>query len=196
MKDAFERRALLLQLGRTLQLLARILEVRPDAPGATTIGELIELNPILENEVLLEHVSASLSVEDFIARTLRGFCGWPEALLDEKLDHDVLALSVREALFGQNQRGWHGYTTGLRADVSWFGLDPTGRQGARRRKGAQATARPQRHTDASGPGANAAPSRDIERDKDDTDRTSEGVEELSPPHGAGRTNEQYLPEFE
>ena len=195
MKDAFERRALLLQLGRTLQLLARILEVRPGAPGAATIGELIELNPILESEVLLEHVSASLSVEDFVARTLKGFCRWPQALLDEKLDHDAFAVSVRDALFGQNQRGWHGYATGVRAEVGWFGLEPTGRQGTRRRKGARAIALPQRRADVSSL-SDTAPSRDIERDNDDTDQTSEGVEALSAPRGARRTNEQYLPEFE
>ncbi|WP_321924649.1 hypothetical protein [Paraburkholderia guartelaensis] len=197
MKDALERRALLLHLGRTLQLLARILEARPDATSATTIGELIEMNPVLEDDVLLEHVSASLNVEDFIAHTLRAFCAWPQALLDEKLDHDAFAVSVRDALFGMNLRGWHGYAAGLRAEVAWFGVEPAGRRGVRRRKAARTIAPPRRRTDVSGAQADAAAPRDIERDIDDeTERTSESVEGLSPPNGAERTNEQSLPEFE
>ncbi len=54
MNDAFERRALL-HLGRRLQLLARVLEARSTA---ATVGQLVELNPILEDETLLEHVSS------------------------------------------------------------------------------------------------------------------------------------------
>ncbi|HTR05967.1 MAG TPA: hypothetical protein VMJ11_04765 [Paraburkholderia sp.] len=193
MKDAFERRALLLHLGRTLQLLARILETRSKAE---TIGELIELNPILEDEILLEHVSPALSVDDFIAHALRAFCCWPEALLDEKLDHGTFAVPVRDGLFNLNLRGWHAYATGLRAEVPWFGLQPAARPRVSRRKHDRAIKPARTSADVSGAGAAAAPARDIERDKDEMDRTSESVEGLSPARGARRENEQYLPEFE
>lgn len=193
MKDAFERRALLLHLGRTLQLLARILETRSTAE---TVGELIELNPILEDEILLEHVSRALSVDDFIAHALRAFCSWPEALLDEKLDHDTFAVSVRDGLFDLNLRGWHAYATGLRAEVAWFGLRQPARPRVSRRRPSRAIAPPRTGVDVSGAGADAAPARDIERDKDEMDQTPESVEGLSPVRGTGRTNEQYLPEPE
>jgi len=193
MKDAFERRALLLHLGRTLQLLARIAETRSTAE---TVGELIELNPILEDEVLLEHVAPALSVDDFIARALRAFCAWPEALLDEKLDHDTFAISVRDELFDLNLRGWHAYAAGLRSEVTWFGLQAAARPRVSQRRHERAIVPARTSADVPGAGAAAAPARDIERDKDEMDRTSESMEALSPARGAGRTNEQYLPEFE
>ncbi|MEM5326980.1 hypothetical protein VSR34_10290 [Paraburkholderia sp. JHI2823] len=195
MNDAFERRALLLHLGRTLQLLARILETHATAE---TIGELIELNPILENEVLLRHVSPSMSVEEFVMRTQQAFCGWPQALLDETLDHDAFAASVRNRLFALNARGWHAYAAGLRSEVAWFGLESprASRPRARRRSDDRVAARSPARANVAGAGAAAASPRDIERDQDDPERTSENIEGLSPPRGATRLNEQSLPDFE
>jgi hypothetical protein len=192
MSDAFERRALLLHLGRTLQLLARILETRP---MAATVGELIALNPILEDDVLLAHVSPSLSVEAFIARALQAVCCWPQELLAEDLDHDAFTLPIRDGLFDQNSRGWHAYAAGLRSEVAWFGQERAGGRRVRHRRHNRAVA-PTRTSDVSGTGTAAAPARDIERDKDDMERISESVESLAPPNNAGRANEQSLPEFE
>ncbi|MFX1674891.1 hypothetical protein PWR63_22015 [Paraburkholderia sp. A2WS-5] len=194
MEDAFERRALLLHLGRTLQLLARILEMRPIAE---TVGELISLHPILENEILLGQVSASMSVEEFVARAQQAFCGWPQALLDEKLDHDAFAASVRDRLFALNLRGWHAYAARLRSEVAWFGLEPAlaKRPRVRHRKNDRAITRSPVREDVSDAGT-TAPVRDIERDKDDTGRVAQAVEGIAPQDRTGRANEQYLPEFE
>ncbi|WP_321937794.1 hypothetical protein [Paraburkholderia sp. J8-2] len=197
MEDAFERRALLLHLGRTLQLLARILQTQP---AVETVGDLIARNPILENEVLLGHVSRSMSLQEFIARTQQAFCGWPQALLEEKLDHDAFATSVRNRLFAQNPRGWHAYTTTLRPEVAWFGLEleptPASRSHGRHRRNNRTVARAPISADMAGVDAVAAPAREIERDKDDAGRTLESVEGLSSPYGSGRSNEQSLPDFE
>jgi hypothetical protein len=192
MEDAFERRALLLHLGRTLQLLAHILETRQTA---ATVGELIALNPILEDEILLAHVSPSLSVEDFVARALQAFCCWPRELLAEELDHDAFTISIREGLFGLNLRGWHAYAAGLRDEVAWFGLEQAGQRRNRHRRRNRVIA-PDRPGDLADEGAAAAPVRDVERDKDNMEWISENVEGLAPPNSAGRANEQYLPEFE
>lgn len=193
MKDAFERRALLLHLGRTLQLLARILETRSTA---ATVGELVALNPLLEDEPLLEHVLPSLSIEDFIAQTLQAFCAWPQRLLDEKLDHDTFATSVRDHLFDLNLRGWHAYATGLRAEVAWFGLKQAGRVRTHHRRHSRSIVPAQIEATVSGAITSPAPAQDIERDEGTANRISESVEGLAPPNSAERGNERSLPEFE
>ncbi|MCP3710076.1 hypothetical protein M3I54_24390 [Paraburkholderia sp. CNPSo 3274] len=164
--QSFERRALLLHLGRTLQLLARILEARHTAE---TVGELIALHPILEDEVLLGHVLPSMSVEEFIVRTQRTFCGWPQALLDEKLDHDAFDASVRDRLFALNLRGWHAYAASLRSEVAWFGLETAraNRPRTHHRSNDRVIAPAPIRADVAGASAAAAPARDIERDKDE-----------------------------
>jgi hypothetical protein len=193
MKDAFERRALLLQLGRTLQLLARILEMRSTA---ATVGELIALNPILEDEPLLEHVRPSLPIDDFIARALQAFSSWPQRLLDSELDHDAIATSVRDLLFDLNLSGWHAYAADLRAQVAWFGLDTAGRRRARRRGTGGASSPTQIEAAVSFAAATAEPAQDIERDEGAADRASESVESVVLPSSTERGNEQYLPDFE
>ncbi|WP_043285454.1 hypothetical protein [Paraburkholderia oxyphila] len=193
MKDAFERRALLLHLGRALQLVARILETRPTAQ---TVGQLVALHPILEGEPLLAHVRPSLRVEDFVAQALQAFCAWPRWLLDDELDRAGFAASVRERLFEQNASGWRAYAASLRAEVAWFGLEQPGKQRARPRKHSRATGPAQGDADAPRAALAAVPARDIERDEDATERISESVEGFAPANGARRANEQYLPEFE
>jgi hypothetical protein len=194
MKDAFERRALLLHLGRTLQLLARILETRSTA---ATVGKLIALNPLLEDEPLLEHVRPSLPVDDFIAQVLQAFCAWPQRLLDEKLDHDTFATSVRDHLFDLNLSGWHAYADEIRAEVAWFGLSETGRRrGARHRRHSRAVAPAEIDAAVSGAVTLPAPAQDVERDEGTANRISESVEGLAPPDSTERGNEQSLPEFE
>jgi hypothetical protein len=194
MKDAFERRALLLHLGRTLQLLARILETRSTA---ATVGELIALNPLLEDEPLLEHVRPSLPVGDFIAQALQAFRCWPERLLDEKLDHDTFATSVRDHLFDLNLSGWHAYAADLRAEVAWFGSAETGRRrSARHRRHSRAIAPAEIAAAVSGAVTPSAPSQDVERDEGTAERISQSIEGLAPPGTTERGNEQSLPEFE
>ena len=99
MNDAYERRALLLHLGSTLQTLSRILELeRSDE----TIGELITKHPILADVPLLEYVLEHLAVCNFTAAALHAFCLWPQQLLDDPLDRSALATSVLDHLFASN----------------------------------------------------------------------------------------------
>jgi hypothetical protein len=193
MKDTFERRALLLHLGRTLQLLARILETRSTA---ATVGELIALNPLLEDEPLLEHVRPSLPVDDFIAQALQAFCSWPQRLLDEKLDHDTFATLVRDHLFDLNLSGSHAYAADLRAEVAWFGLDKAGLRRTRHRRHSRTVGPTKIDTAVSVAVTPPAAAQDVERDESTADRISESVEGLAPPNSAERGNEQSLPEFE
>ncbi|NLP64614.1 hypothetical protein [Paraburkholderia sacchari] len=199
MKDAFERRALLLQLGRTLQLLARILESRTTA---ATVGEFIALNPLLEDEPLLEHVLPSMSVDDFVAQAAQAFCTWPARLLDETLERDAFAASVREHLFDQNPGGWRAYAAGLRGELAWFGQRPSGQRRVPHRRPSRASEPAPTEAAASGAAASPAAVRDIEREERDegdegtAQRISESVEGLAPPESAQRGNEQSLPEFE
>lgn len=201
MNDAFERRALLLHLGRTLQLLARLLETRAEA---ATVGELIALNPLLEDEPVLEHVLPSMSVDDFVAQALQAFCTWPQRLLDETLDRDAIAAPVRDRLFDLNPSGWHAYAAELRTKVAWFGADHADQadQAHKRRTRHRRPGRPiapaPAPIDAAASAASAPADRalDIERDEGTAQRISESVEGLAPPELAQRRNEQSLPEFE
>lgn len=193
MKDAFERRALLLHLGRTLQVLAHVMEARSTA---ATVGELIEQNPLLADEPLLEHVRPSLPLDVLIAQTLRAFCSWPERLLDPKLDHDTFAASVRDPLFDQNPGGWHAYAAGLHDEVPWFGLSDTGRQRARHRRSGRAVASAQTEAAVSGAVSPPAAAHDVERNEGTAERISESIEGLASPNRTARGNEQSLPEFE
>ncbi|WP_343676638.1 hypothetical protein [Paraburkholderia heleia] len=193
MKDALERRALLLHLGCALQLLTRVFESRTTA---ATVGELIALNPLLENEHLLEHVLPSLSVDDFVAQALQAFCTWPQRLLDETLDHDALATSVRNHLFELNPGGWHAYAADLRGEVAWFGRKQTARRRSQHREPGRASAPGQADATVSAAAIPPVTAQDIERDEGMVERISESIEGLAPPNTTERGNEQSLPEFE
>jgi len=119
MKLEFERRVLLLHLGRMLQLITR---VRDGCTSAGMVGELIARNPILEDEPLLAHVRSDLPVESFVDAALRAFCLWPQWLTHDPLDRDALAGSVQDNLFFDNPGGWNAYAAELRTGVAWFGV--------------------------------------------------------------------------
>lgn len=118
MKDAYERRAMLLHLGSVLQTLSRILEYESDDGP---VGDLIAANDILADVPLLEHVSARMTVREFAAGVLHAFCLWPQQLLERALDHGALAAPVKAHLFAGNPNGWQAYAAALRAEVPWFG---------------------------------------------------------------------------
>lgn len=118
MNDAFERRALLLHLGAALHTLSHILEYER---GDETIGELIATQQLLADVPFVEYVFERMTVREFGANVLHAFCLWPQLLLDDPLDRDALALSVRRHLFEGNPRGWEAYLRTLRQDVPWFG---------------------------------------------------------------------------
>lgn len=187
MKDALERRALLLHLGRVLQLTTRICESRP---ATATVGELIAQNPMLEDEPLLEYVLPGLLVKDFTMHALRAFCLWPQYLLEDPLDRDALAASVRDHLFRDNPRGWHAYVAQLRTEVKWFGMAKVRRRLARDRSTATsipAVAGDAMELESSAAGSSAA---DVERDAGAGDRPAESLEGLTPPRSTGGANEQ------
>jgi hypothetical protein len=117
MKDEFERHALLSYLGHVLQVLARICEKQS---VGMTIGDLIERNPMLADEPLLEYLDCALLVEEFIARVLRAFCLWPEWLLEGSLDRKAFPATVHDQLFKDNQTGWKLYAAVLRSEVECF----------------------------------------------------------------------------
>lgn len=118
MKDALERRALLLELGDVLRMLAFIQE-RVFEPQ--TIDELVHRYAELAEVPLLEQVAQSMTVSELQYRTLRAFCEWPQRLLDTPLDRAALASPVRELLFDDNPMGWEAYAGALGVAVPWFG---------------------------------------------------------------------------
>lgn len=120
MKDAFERRALLLHLGSVLHATSQIAQRKPGAVSAShwrTAGGLVDTLP------WLAHLSPRITGPEFVTRALQAFRTWPEALLALPLDHAKLAEPVREHLFAGNPRGWQAYVAMLRTEVPWFGED-------------------------------------------------------------------------
>jgi hypothetical protein len=121
MKDAYERRALLLHLGSVLRgashIAVRQRNERDEMPvrNMCAVGELAKTLP------WLEHLSPQISAREFVARALEAFRSWPEDLLELPLDHAKLAEPVREHLFADNQQGWQAYTAVLQGEVPWFG---------------------------------------------------------------------------
>jgi hypothetical protein len=118
MKDAYERRALLLQLGNILETLDFVKE---HVYTAQTVGDLLRKYAALADVPLLNNVAQTMTVGEFEYRTLRAFSRWPQLLLEESLDHYALAAPVRELLFDDNPFGWESYTECLSGEVPWFG---------------------------------------------------------------------------
>ncbi|ALP66725.1 hypothetical protein [Paraburkholderia caribensis] len=183
--DAYERRTLLNNLGRVMQLTARISEMRPVPP---TIGNLIERNPILEDEPLLEYLDRTMLVEDFITRSLRAFCLWPQWLLTDPLDRNAFAASVREHLFKGNRRGWKLFAARVRGEVDWFDAQEEHWPLA----ADIALSAPAFNEPESDERDTRVAVTDIERGYD-AQATAESIEGLTPVRERGRANEQ-LPE--
>jgi hypothetical protein len=118
MNDAYERRALLLQLGNVLEMLDYI---KQHVHGDRTVGDLLRQYKDLADVPLLNTVAQTMTVGELEYRTLRAFCRWPQLLLDTPLDQGALATPVRELLFDDNPFGWESYADWLAADVPWFG---------------------------------------------------------------------------
>ncbi|WP_213303961.1 hypothetical protein [Paraburkholderia sacchari] len=118
MKDAYERRALLLQLGDVLKMLDYI---KAHVRDAQTVGDLVRNYEALAGVALLDSVAQTMTVSELEYRALRAFCRWPQLLLDEPLDHGALAAPVRALLFEDNPYGWESWTGSLARDVPWLG---------------------------------------------------------------------------
>jgi len=118
MKDAFERRALLLHLGDALYAIESALNA--DAKY-DTLSELSGAETKLASLEFLAAVSQETSPRDFARRASASFAAWPALLLEEEVDYTALALAVRDNLFADNASGWQAYVAMIKAEVKWFG---------------------------------------------------------------------------
>jgi hypothetical protein len=120
MKDAFERRALLLHLGTVLDAMDKVLSHSRDRT-TVTLRELVSAQRALAKLPLLRHVSGDMTACEFAQRVSATFAVWPEELLEAELNRERLAGVVRDALFAANDEGWRAYVASLKDEVSWFG---------------------------------------------------------------------------
>ncbi|MBN3764783.1 hypothetical protein [Burkholderia sp. Ac-20365] len=118
MKDAFERRALLLHLGDALQAISAALAA--DAKHHT-LHHLLNAHAELGAHEWLAAVSAKMKTTEFAKRASASFEKWPVRLLDEQVDYSALALAVQDNLFADNPSGWRAYIDAMKREVEWFG---------------------------------------------------------------------------
>jgi hypothetical protein len=153
MKDAFERRALLMHLGAVLDAMDKVLScsgARSGAQKTVTLRELVSAQRALAKLPLLRHISGEMTAHEFAQRVSATFAVWPAELLEAELNRERLAGAVRDALFAANDEGWHAYVASLKDEVSWFGdgLAPLQRveapiaAGAEQKKHVQKAAKP------------------------------------------------------
>jgi hypothetical protein len=153
MKDAFERRALLLHLGAVLDAIDKLLA--HSGNGTVAIRELMDAHRALANLPLLRHVSVEMTAHEFARRASAAFATWPAELLEAELKRERLAAVVRNGLFAAHDDGWHAYVASLKGDVSWFGdgLPPTSRtEAAGPAKSAHAPGKPRATRQEEAPG--------------------------------------------
>ncbi|CAB3756542.1 hypothetical protein [Paraburkholderia humisilvae] len=119
MKDAFERRALLLHLGAVLDAMDKLLAYSGDR--AVTVHELVAEHRALASLPLLRLVPTEVTTHGFAQRVSAAFAVWPAELLEAELNHERLAGAVRDALFAADGDGWRAYVASLKQEVPWFG---------------------------------------------------------------------------
>ena len=120
MKDAFERRALLLHLGDALQAIAAALAADP---AHRTLRDLLNAHAELAAQPWLAAISPDTTTADFVRRASASLAEWPALLLEERVDYARLALAVRDRLFEGDIAGWHRYANTIRQEVPWFADD-------------------------------------------------------------------------
>jgi hypothetical protein len=118
MKDAFERRALLLHLGDALQATAAALSA---GTPRHTLQDLLNTHADLAAHTWLTALSPDIPAAEFAKRASAAFAAWPALLLEEQVDYTHLALAVRDHLFADDPAGWRSYVDALRREVAWFG---------------------------------------------------------------------------
>jgi hypothetical protein len=116
MKDAYQRRALLLHLGDVLEVINRLL-----ADGHRRVPDLLAADKGLERLTWLSQLSPGMTVEECVRRAAGAFSSWPGALLEPELNREQLALTVQRSLFAGNPEGWRAYVAVLQQEVAWFG---------------------------------------------------------------------------
>jgi len=130
MKDAYERRALLLHLGSVLRGTSHIAVRQRDMRDDIPVRNLYAVAELAKTLPWLAHVLPQMNAHEFVAQALKAFRSWPEDLLELSLDRAKLAAPVREHLFAENQPGWQAYIAILQSEVSWFGEGLTAGAGA------------------------------------------------------------------
>jgi hypothetical protein len=119
MKDAFERRALLLHLGDVLQAVNGLLKCDDND---RTVRELAAANASLAVRPLLTQVSPRMTSKEFVQRATDAFFAWPRELLEPELNRERLASTIQRNLFAGNAEGWRAYVAALKGEVPWFGV--------------------------------------------------------------------------
>jgi hypothetical protein len=117
MKDAYERRALLLHLGDVLEALSCLSR---SGQRYATLGDAIARDDSLSGFTWLCYLDAGMSPRQVAERASAAFFLWPKTLLDEELNRSLLASTVQHDLFAGNAEGWEDYVTERRKDVAWF----------------------------------------------------------------------------
>ncbi|MEM5385146.1 hypothetical protein VSR68_16295 [Paraburkholderia phymatum] len=165
MKDAFERRALLLHLGDALHAIDAAL-----AADATrhTVRDLLDAHADLAAHAWLAAISPATKAADFAKQASASFVAWPAQLLEEQVDYAQLALAVRDNLFADDAAGWRAYVDAMKREVEWFGdalpahVEPT--------------AQTIESANADVPSADAADATDVERAEEPGEPRRESVE--------------------
>lgn len=158
MKDAYERRALLLHLGDVLEGIDRLL-----SDGLLSVHDLVVADKDLERFTWLSQLSPGMQTEEFVRRAARGFCSWPIELLEPELNHERLALTVQRSVFADNPEGWRAYAGTLQQQVGWFGTGVPWLESAGQAQGVNGDADPPDSPD-SGAVRERLEAHDIERD--------------------------------
>jgi hypothetical protein len=116
--DGMERRALLLHLGDVLEAISCVMKC---GHRYNTIGEAYAQEETLASFTFLRQIDAEMTPHDFAKRAASAFFLWPQELLDDELNRNVLAHVVQHDLFAGHQSGWDDYVKDLRVEVPWFG---------------------------------------------------------------------------
>lgn len=117
MKDAYERRALLLHLGDVLEALSCLSRA---GQRYATLGDAIAREDSLATFTWLGCLDAAMTPQQVSDRAAAAFFLWPKTLLDEDLNRSLLASTVQHDLFAGNPSGWARYVKERRNDVAWF----------------------------------------------------------------------------
>jgi hypothetical protein len=117
MKDAYERRALLLHLGDVLEALSCLSR---SGQRYATLGDAIAREDSLNSFTWLGYLDAAMTPHQVNERATAAFFLWPKTLLDEDLNRSLLASTVQHDLFAGNAKGWERYVKERRNEVAWF----------------------------------------------------------------------------
>ena len=117
MKDAYERRALLLHLGDVLEAISCLSR---SGSQYATLGEALAAEDSLVSFTWLGFIDANTAPRQVAEQAAAAFFLWPKSLLDETLNRPLLASTVQHDLFAGNPGGWEAYVAERKKDVSWF----------------------------------------------------------------------------